>query len=557
MGASLCPGFFIQRRMGMKGYLTNKQEFLFPDSPLGEPAEKLRLAAAANQRMGIQLLIQADEPITVSVQSDAVRADFYEMLDIPVEYNTGNGVDQGGAMVILPETCPDYAVRKAPFRVYDCMKPTPNGVIPAKNGVAAAYVTLEPRKDTAPGTYELPLTVCSGGETHVCQVTFAIYPVRYDEDAFQQTNWFSFRAIEEQHNVRRGTPEFYDLVRQYARSMRAVHQKVFLIWMHEDLSERKARRPYRFDFEDMKPIIEIFFEEGFTTFETGGLLCRGSLPDGSPDMFTNDLKCSANPAVSVDSDEGYELLCAEMRDFSAFLRRNGWEKNVLFHVMDEPDVHVRSEADLQARRVQFFIASNIVRRYLPGVRILEAVKSTQMRSGVDILCPITDGFERNKAAFDTAMALGDAVWTYVCCGPQGHWLNRFLDSPVNHGRLIFWGCAKYGINGYLHWGWNQFTGVPNPYEKTACRNNTGIGTDFPCGDAFIVYPGSNGPWISLRFEAERIGAEEACLLQRLGQKNPEAQKQLIGKVFTRFDEYNDDPGLLEEVHEELLEALCQ
>lgn len=541
----------------MKGYLTNKQEFLFPDSPLGEPAEKLRLAAAANQRMGIQLLIQADEPITVSVQSDAVRADFYEMLDIPVEYNTGNGVDQGGAMVILPETCPDYAVRKAPFRVYDCMKPAPDGVIPAKNGVAAAYVTLEPREDTAPGTYELPLTVCSGGETHVCQVTFAIYPVRYDEDAFQQTNWFSFRAIEEQHNVRRGTPEFYDLVRQYARSMRAVHQKVFLIWMHEDLSERKARRPYRFDFEDMKPIIEIFFEEGFTTFETGGLLCRGSLPDGSPDMFTNDLKCSADPTVSVDSDQGYELLCAEMRDFSDFLRRNGWEKNVLFHVMDEPDVHVRSEADLQARRVQFFIASNIVRRYLPGVRILEAVKSTRMRGGVDILCPIADGFERDRDAFDTAMALGDEVWTYVCCCPQGHWLNRFLDSPVNHGRLIFWGCAKYGINGYLHWGWNQFTGVPNPYEKTACRNNTGIGTDFPCGDAFIVYPGTGGPWISLRFEAERIGAEEGCLLKQLRKKNPEAHDALIAKVFTGFNNYNDDPELLEKVHEELLQALCR
>lgn len=541
----------------MKGYLTNKQEFLFPDSPLGEPATALRLAAAANQRMGIQLLIQADSAITISVQSDAVRADFYEMLDIPVEYNTGNGVDQGGAMVILPETCPDYAVRKAPFRVYDCMKPAPDGVIPAKNGVAAAYVTLEPREDTAPGTYELPLTVYSGGETHVCQVTFVIYPTRFDEDDFQQTNWFNFRAIEEQHSVRRGTPEFYDLVRQYARSMRAVHQKVFLIWMHEDLSERKAQRPYRFDFEDMKPIIEIFFEEGFTTFETGGLICRGSLPDGSPDMFTNDLKCSANPTVSVDSDEGYELLCAEMRDFSDFLRRNGWEKNVLFHVMDEPDVHVRSEADLQARRVQFFIASNIVRRYLPGVRILEAVKSTRMRGGVDILCPITDGFERNKDAFDTAMALGDEVWTYVCCGPQGHWLNRFLDSPVNHGRLIFWGCAKYGINGYLHWGWNQFTGVPNPYEKTACRNNTGIGTDFPCGDAFIVYPGAGGPWISLRFEAERMGAEEACLLRRLGQKDPEAHDALIAKVFTHFDEYNDDPELLEAVHEELLQALCR
>ena len=180
-----------------------------------------------------------------------------------------------------------------------------------------------------------------------------------------------------------------------------------------------------------------------------------------------------------------------------------------------------------------------------------------MRGGVDILCPITDGFERNKDAFDTAMALGDEVWTYVCCGPQGHWLNRFLDSPVNHGRLIFWGCAKYGINGYLHWGWNQFTGVPNPYEKTACRNNTGIGTDFPCGDAFIVYPGTGGPWISLRFEAERIGAEEGCLLKQLRKKNPESHDALIAKVFTGFNNYNDDPELLEAVHEELLQALCR
>ena len=541
----------------MKGYITNKQEFLFPDSPLGEPARALRLCAAANERVGIQLLMESREAVTVSVPEETVLAHYYEMLDIPVEYNTGNGVDQGGAMVVRPDKCPDYAVRKAPFRVYDCMKPAPGGVIPAKSGVAAAYITLEPRADTAPGAYILPLRIQSGAETHVCELTFVVYPVRFDEDLFQQTNWFSFRAIEEQHRVSRGTPEFYELVRVYARSMRAVHQKVFLIWMHEDLAERRAVAPYRFDFEDMKPIIEIFFEEGFTAFETGGLLCRGFLPDGSPDMYTNDLKCSANPDVSVDSDEGYALLCAEMRDFSDFLKRNGWEKNVLFHVMDEPDVHIRCEADLQARRVQFFTASNIVRRYLPGVRILEAVKTTQMRGGVDILCPITDGFEKNKRAFDTAMSLGDKVWTYVCCGPQGHWLNRFLDSPVAHGRLIFWGCAKYGIDGYLHWGWNQFVGVPNPFERTACRNTTGVGTDFPCGDAFIVYPGEGGPWISLRFEAERRGAEEACLLKALREKDPQAHDALIARVFTGFSEYNDDPALLEQVHEELLRLLSE
>lgn len=29
----------------------------------------------------------------------------------------------------------------------------------------------------------------------------------------------------------------------------------------------------------------------------------------------------------------------------------------------------------------------------------------------------------------------------------------------------------------------------NPYETSSCPNHTGIGTNFPCGDSFIVYPG--------------------------------------------------------------------
>ena len=45
--------------MAMKGYITARQEFLFPDSPLGEMADKVHLAMAANGRMGIQLLVAA------------------------------------------------------------------------------------------------------------------------------------------------------------------------------------------------------------------------------------------------------------------------------------------------------------------------------------------------------------------------------------------------------------------------------------------------------------------------------------------------------------------
>lgn len=541
----------------MLGVITPHQAFHFPDSPLSALPGDIRTACARNGKIGLQVIFDCNASSgSIRVSGDGFDAEYFRMIDVPVEYNTGNGVAQGGAMVLLPAQCPDYAVRKAPFRVYDCLQPLADGHIPAADDRISAYIRLTPKADLAAGEHALTLTLASGDETHICHVACTVYPFAFDEDLFETTNWFSVAEMEKMHGVRRGTNAFHNVVRAYARSMRSVHQKVFLLWMHEDLSERRTQKPYHFDFEDMKPIIEIFFEEGFDTFETGGIICRGYRKDGSQDMYTADFKCSANPEISVDSDEGYALLCSEMEAFSAFLRRNHWEDRVLFHVMDEPDVHYKSEADLQARRIQFFMAANIVRRYLPGVRIIEAVKTTLFRGGVDIMVPITDSYQQHKQTFDDAIAMGDEIWTYVCCAPEGKWLNRFLDQPLINGRLLFWGCAANRISGYLHWGYNQFGGVPNPFEATSARNWTGIGTNFPCGDAFIVYPGSDGPWPSMRLEAERVGAQEAAMLRALRMRDEKAHDALIARVFRGFDDYDNTPETLDMLHEELLRLLC-
>ena len=551
-------GYGPRAGAALRGVITAHAEFLYPDTPLGDLPAQLRTACAKNGMPGVQILFEcAGEYGSVRLDAPQFDVETYQMISVPVEYNTGNGEAQGGAMVILADECPDYAVRRAPFQVYDCLRPACGEAIPAEDGRVSAYVCFRPKADTPAGTYTLRLELCAGGETHVCAITCEVYPVQYDEDLFETTNWFSVTAMEKMHHVRRGTPAFDAVVRAYARSMRRVHQKVFLLWMHEDLSERRTQKPYRFDFEDMKPIIEIFFDEGFDTFETGGIICRGFLPDGSQDMYTADFKCSANPAVSVDSQEGYALLCSEMEAFSDFLRRNGWQDRVLFHIMDEPDVHYRTEADLQARRVQFFMAANIVRRYLPGVRIIEAVKTTLFRGGVDIMVPITDSYQMHKQVFDDAMAMGDEVWTYVCCAPEGKWLNRFLDQPLIHGRLLFWGCAAGRLGGYLHWGYNQFGGVPDPFRATSAHNWTGIGTNFPCGDAFIVYPGEGGPWLSMRLEAERVGSQEAAMLAALRARDPAAHDALVARVFRSFTDYDNTPGTLDALHEELLQRLAQ
>lgn len=542
----------------MNGVITTSQVFHFPDSPLGALPASLYACCARNGRIGVQILFECpQEEGRIQLACEGFTAEYFQMIDVPVEYNTGNGVDQGGAMVLLADHCPDYAVRQAPFRVYDCLRPLKSGVIPAAHGMVSAYIRLTPDASLPSGEHSASITLHAGGQAHTCMLSCRVYPFAFDENRFQTTNWFSVAAMESMHGVKRGTPEFLDVVRAYARSMRSVHQKVFLLWMHEDLSERRTVKPYHFDFEDMKPIIEVFFEEGFETFEAGGIICRGYREDGTQDMYTADFKCSANPDISVDSDEGYALLCCEMEAFSAFLRRNGWENRVLFHIIDEPDVHYKSDADLMARRVQFFMAANIVRRYLPGVRIIEAVKTTLFRGGVDIMVPVTDSYQQSKHVFDDAIAQGDEVWTYVCCAPEGKWLNRFLDQPLINGRLLFWGCAANRIAGYLHWGYNQFGGVPNPFEATSAHNWTGIGTNFPCGDAFIVYPGKRGPWPSMRLEAERMGAQEAAMLRELLDMDPAAHDALIARVFRAFDDYDNTPETLDALHEELLKKLSR
>jgi len=95
----------------------------------------------------------------------------------------------------------------------------------------------------------------------------------------------------------------------------------------------------------------------------------------------------------------------------------------------------------------------------------------------------------------------------------------------------------------------------NPFVGTSCPNHTGIGTNFPCGDAFLVYPGTDGPWPGMRMEAARRGAEDAALLSLLRCKDETAHDALVARVFQDNQHYNDDPKEFEVVYEELLRLL--
>ncbi len=351
-----------------------------------------------------------------------------------------------------------------------------------------------------------------------CTLEIQVFDVDIPVDTFPVTNWFSLDAICRLHQVEAGTEAFYAMVRKYADAMRRLHQTMFYIELDDTCVV--SRDPYRFDFSYLRPLIQCFFDAGMQTLEIGPLLSRGFLPDGMPDMYTDRFKCAMAPQVPIDTEAGYGITVTFVQALADFLRQYGWQDKVVFHIHDEPDIHVKSEADLERRKGQYYLAASILRKYLPQVRVIEAVSSAQFRGGVDIWVLGTPGYEANRQALDKLAALGEEVWAYVCCGPEGHWLNRFLDFALLKGRLLFWGCAKYRLGGFLHWGFNQFQMGMNPFQGTSCPNHTGIGTNFPCGDAFLVYPGKDGPWPGMRSVPGLCPAEGAAAVLGLRQVSP-------------------------------------
>lgn len=90
----------------IKGKLVQGEEFTFPDSSMKILPEKITLSTPINGKQGIQILIPSSSVAICSLESSDFETEWFQMKAIPVEYNTGDGIEQGGDMVILTDKKP-------------------------------------------------------------------------------------------------------------------------------------------------------------------------------------------------------------------------------------------------------------------------------------------------------------------------------------------------------------------------------------------------------------------------------------------------------------------
>lgn len=191
-----------------------------------------------------------------------------------------------------------------------------------------------------------------------------------------------------------------------------------------------------------------------------------------------------------------------------------------------------------------------IRAAAPGIKIMDPLGTDKIDAElIDIPCP----------CIDIAVFKGEGVypwndeiqtrWIYSAVGPQGDAINRFIRIPLIKTRLMHWLNYRYSAVGYLHWGPNYWEGAPNgdPWKDAY--------GDFIGGDMWIIWPGDNTCYPSIRLAAMRDGIRDFELFNMLGKTDPVKAMELCRNRVSNFYTHNTDIEGFRDVRKTLLELL--
>lgn len=346
-------------------------------------------------------------------------------------------------------------------------------------------------------------------------------------------NFFDYDNLAVQHGVEKGGEAYWRLFRQYVRAeldMRCTH---ILLPPGEAVFE--GGKLTGFDFTLAQRAGQIAAEENAPWLCGGHIAHWHDWDDG--EYFPNwDQK------TGITTPEGYLQIQLYFRQWREVIEANGWQGRMAQALADEPQT---------CNDKTYRILAGMCRKFLPGVPIIDAVETTNLGGGIDIWVPKQDTYEKWRDAYEALKAAGEEMWFYTCAFPAGAIMNRSMDLPLTASRAVMWMGALYRLSGFLHWGFNYYIG-DDIWHSACCPHK---GALLPAGDAHIVYPGPEGPWRSMRFEAQRAGAEEWELLEQAFRAAPEETEKLIHAVCSSFREYTREGKVLTGTRAQLIRLL--
>jgi len=365
-------------------------------------------------------------------------------------------------------------------------------------------------------------------------------------------------VIRQIYGHERWTPEWWELVGDMADKMRRSRMNVLFVNTQQLLLDAPGTKlengVFTFDWTKFDEYIQFFLDKKavnkFEALHFGSTIGAVGKTYQSYILTNNDHGelCSSN--VEPMSEKCLLFHSQFLKALYAHLKEKKWLEMWIQHIGDE------AESELQHRQYAYYMDK--LKQQAPDMQCGDptyTLKSAHnaVLHGATIVTPILDLYQTYKNAFDSIQQLGITVYCYNCCVPTYNWLNRMIDKPVWNQRLLGWLCYKWGISGWLHWGWNfwveWFQTTFHDVDDAAFK-----------GDHYSVYPDieNNKIKASIRTEILRDMGEEYELLRILGKKNPQQALDLVNKVVSdASNNYTKDVEKMISVRNELIRACAE
>ena len=467
------------------------------------------------------------------------------VIDSPLsQFITVRSVGNVPSELPIYESDCEFCERNDPGLFPDVLFPIENNrVLIKRQNYYALWITVDLPKDTDAGDYEINIKLKKDGET-ISENIFGLHVINavLPEQKLIYTQWFHSDSIANYYKIPVFCEKFWALVESFIKA--AVHTGVNMLLtpvftppldteiggerLTVQLVDVKLENgKYSFGFDRFIRWVRLAQKCGIKYFEISHLFSQWGA------KYTPKIVAEVNGSqkrifgweTSADSIEYAKFLSAFIPQLIKVIRSLGIEKSTFFHISDEPN---EDQIESYSR------SKSTVAPLLEGFPIIDALSDYSFyESGIinnpipctnDIESFIEKGFPH--------------PWTYYCCGQGGKLSNRFFGIPLSTTRIIGFQFFKYGIEGFLQWGFNFYNSQYSlrsidPFAVTDADSA------FPSGDSFTVYPGKSGAIESVRsevfFQALQDMRALTLLCDRIGKKRTIAAVEADFGIITFFD----------------------
>ncbi|MEK4354189.1 DUF4091 domain-containing protein [Paenibacillus sp. FSL R5-0475] len=489
---------------------------VFADEELHAPAQ-LRGSALLGEFYSFQVAYRAN----VLMRSLQVRAEQSE-LGPNITVRT---VELVPANMVSYHDADEHVLRSTPGLYPDVLIPfdTNRGLTGYPNQWRSIWITVEVPLNAKAGLFDICIQIENDIGELVSEETFTLEVIAatLPEQSLIHTEWFHVDCLATYYKTDIFSEYHWQLIEQYIHTavkhgMNMILTPLFTPPLDTEIGgdrptvqlvqvERTGEK-YNFTFERLKRWIELCDRSGMKYFEFSHLFTQWGAKHAPKVMAMVDGQLKQLFGWDTDSkDPEYTgFLTLFLQELLAFVKENDLEQRVYFHLSDEPNL-----ADMDTYRA----ASELIRPILEGFPIIDALSEYEFYESGLIKHPIpaSNGI---RPFLDHGV---EGLWTYYCCAQYKLVSNRFLHMPSSRNRVLGMQIYKLKLKGFLHWGYNfwyaQFSKYPiDPFQVTDA------GGGFPAGDAFLVYPGAEGPIESIRLEVLTEALQDLRALELLEQK---------------------------------------